>query len=104
MPNVHQIFPSQFLKGSEMEADEYPIMITHCGPETVVNTKGESGDTALGFAVRLGRLDVIKVLLRAGACPGSRGKVKCLMTGGVGRSSCFAADSAGQVVADAQKC
>jgi len=44
MPNIHQVFPSQFLKGSEMEADEYKILITHVGPETVVNTKGESDE------------------------------------------------------------
>ena len=53
-----------------------------------VDAKDKSADQALSVAVRLGHLGVIRVLLRAGACPGTRGKVNCSMTCRVGRSSC----------------
>ena len=49
-----------------------------------VDAKDKSADQALSVAVRLGHLGVIRVLLRAGACPGTRGKVS--RTDGMGTS------------------
>lgn len=52
-----------------------------------VDAMDNRDDTALNVAVRLGHLGVIKVLLRAGACPGTRGHVSCSTADRLGRSS-----------------
>ena len=42
---------------------------------SIVDAEDNNGEQALGIAARLGHLGVIKTLIKAGACPGRRGKV-----------------------------
>lgn len=57
-----------------------------CGSQ--VDAKDKEGDQALHYAVRLGHLDVVRVLLQAKADPCTRGKVSSPATCRVGRSRC----------------